>query len=64
DLQFRVVCSKGTYIRSLAHDYGKSLGSGGYLSALRRTKIGDYNVNNALAPKIFQEITLAGDINS
>ena len=63
NLQFRVVCSKGTYIRSLAHDYGKSLGSGGYLSALRRTKIGDYNVNNALAPKIFQQITLAGDIN-
>lgn len=58
---FRVVCSKGTYIRSLAHDFGKILNSGAYLSALRRTKIGDYNVNNALAPTIFQEKLLAHD---
>ncbi len=53
-VNFRVVCSKGTYIRSLAHDFGKALSSGGYLSALRRTKIGDYNVNNALEPKRFE----------
>ena len=59
NIQFRVVCSKGTYIRSLAHDFGKSMGSGGHLSELRRTKIGDYNVNNGLTPKIFQEVTLA-----
>ncbi|NNE04082.1 MAG: tRNA pseudouridine(55) synthase TruB [Eudoraea sp.] len=58
NIQFRVVCSKGTYIRSLAHDFGKALSSGGYLSALRRTKIGDYNVNNALEPKKFNEIVL------
>lgn len=58
NVNFRVVCSKGTYIRSLAHDFGKSLNTGGHLSALRRTKIGDYNVNNALTPKIFQELTL------
>lgn len=58
-VEFRVVCSKGTYIRSLAHDFGKSLESGGHLSELRRTKIGDYNVNKALTPKIFQELLLS-----
>jgi len=56
---FRVVCSKGTYIRSLADDFGKALDSGGHLSELRRTKIGDYNVNKALTPKNIQEIILA-----
>lgn len=47
NIDFRVVCSKGTYIRSLAHDFGKALKSGAHLSALRRTKIGDFNVDNA-----------------
>jgi tRNA pseudouridine55 synthase len=46
---FRVVCSKGTYIRSLAYDFGKALNSGGHLSDLRRTKIGDYSVNDAVS---------------
>ncbi len=46
-IDFRVVCSKGTYIRSLAFDFGKTLNSGGHLSALRRTKIGNYSVDNA-----------------
>ncbi len=54
-VHFRVVCSKGTYIRSLAHDFGKSLQSGAYLSALRRTKIGDFNVTNAVTPMVFKE---------
>ncbi len=48
-VDFRVVCSKGTYIRSLAHDYGKTLNSGAHLSALRRTKIGDFSVEDALS---------------
>jgi len=48
-VNFRVVCSKGTYIRSLAHDFGKSLNSGGHLSVLRRTKIGNFSVNNTLS---------------
>ncbi len=51
----RIVCSKGTYIRSLAHDFGAALNSGGHLSELRRTKIGDYNVHNALDPLDFEE---------
>ncbi|WP_375325635.1 tRNA pseudouridine(55) synthase TruB [Flagellimonas sp. GZD32] len=55
ELDFRVVCSKGTYIRSLAHDFGKVLDSGAYLSALRRTKIGDFNVDNATSPMVFKE---------
>jgi len=57
-LEFRVVCSKGTYIRSLAHDFGKALGSGGHLSRLRRTKIGDYNVNKAVDPITFSDMML------
>ncbi|WP_333875671.1 tRNA pseudouridine(55) synthase TruB [Flavobacterium sp.] len=55
ELDFRVVCSKGTYIRSLANDFGKALQSGGYLSVLRRTKIGDYNVTNGLTPEAFEQ---------
>ncbi len=52
-IQFRVVCSKGTYIRSLAHDFGKALNSGAHLSVLRRTKIGDFDVKNAVTPLDF-----------
>ena len=47
NIDFRVVCSKGTYIRSLANDFGKALKSGAHLSALRRTKIGDFDVATA-----------------
>ena len=46
-VSFRVKCGKGTYIRSLAYDYGKALDSGGYLQSLCRTKIGDYDVNDS-----------------
>lgn len=49
-VSFKVVCSKGTYIRSLAYDVGQALNSGAYLSKLRRTKIGDLKVENALEP--------------
>jgi tRNA pseudouridine55 synthase len=54
-VDFRVVCSKGTYIRSLANDFGKALQSGGHLSALRRTKIGDFDVANGLSIEAFIE---------
>lgn len=53
-VDFRVVCSKGTYIRSLAYDFGKALDSGGHLTALRRTKIGDYDVDNAQSVTDFE----------
>ncbi|UZT97658.1 tRNA pseudouridine(55) synthase TruB [Chryseobacterium fluminis] len=46
-VSFTVGCSKGTYIRSLAHDIGQELGVGAYLTQLRRTKIGDYTIENA-----------------
>jgi len=46
-ISFKVVCSKGTYIRSLANDFGEALGVGGHLSGLRRTKIGEFHVDNA-----------------
>ncbi len=48
DITFRIVCSKGTYIRSIANDLGKKLNNGAYLSELRRTRIGAYHVNDAL----------------
>ena len=47
EMNFEITCSKGTYIRSIANDLGKDLNSGGHLTALRRTKIGDYHVDNA-----------------
>lgn len=46
-IDFEVHCGKGTYIRSLAHDFGKALNSGGYLTVLRRTKIGEFDIENA-----------------
>jgi tRNA pseudouridine55 synthase len=48
-VHFKIVCSTGTYIRSMAHDFGTSLGCGAYLSSLRRTKIGEFDVENALS---------------
>ncbi|WP_282041476.1 tRNA pseudouridine(55) synthase TruB [Winogradskyella flava] len=53
ELKFKVVCSKGTYIRSLAHDFGKALNSGAHLSELRRTRIGEFRVKDALSPEDF-----------
>ena len=55
EIGFRIVCSKGTYIRSIAYDFGLALNSGGHLTALRRTKIGDYSVENATEPEAFIE---------
>ena len=48
EISFNVSCSKGTYIRSLAHDFGKELNSGAHLSELRRIKIGDYSVEDSV----------------
>jgi tRNA pseudouridine55 synthase len=50
-VDFRVVCSTGTYIRSLANDYGAALGCGGYLSALCRTRIGTFHLDGAKEPQ-------------
>ena len=60
NISFEISCTKGTYIRSIARDFGEKLGCGAVLSKLRRTKIGDYDVNNAstinvLAEKIKKE---------
>lgn len=55
DIHFRVVCSKGTYIRSLAHDFAIALGSGGHLSALCRTRIGEHRLEKAVTPKEMEE---------
>lgn len=56
EISFRVVCSKGTYIRSLAYDFGKALNSGAHLTELRRTKIGSYSVENAIEPLAFEKL--------
>ncbi|MDC8002771.1 tRNA pseudouridine(55) synthase TruB [Aureisphaera galaxeae] len=55
EIDFRVTCSKGTYIRSLAHDFGKALNNGAHLSALRRTKIGDFDVKDAVTIETFEK---------
>ena len=55
DLKVRIACSKGTYIRSLAHDLGLSLGTRSHLAALRRTKIGNFHVDQALTPETWQQ---------
>jgi tRNA pseudouridine55 synthase len=54
-VRFRVVCSTGTYIRSLANDFGKALGCGAYLSSLCRTRIGEYRVEDAETIERFEE---------
>lgn len=51
EIDFRVVCSKGTYIRSLVRDFGEATGAGAYLSALRRTRIGGFRVEDARWPE-------------
>ena len=55
DVEFNVRCSKGTYIRSLAHDFGAALDSGAHLTALRRTAIGSYDVAQAISIKQFED---------
>ena len=58
ELTLRIKCSKGTYIRALARDIGKALDSGAYLALLRRTKIGQFSVDEALILKKFEEILI------
>ena len=53
EIDFRIVCSKGTYIRSIARDLGLALNSGAHLIKLCRTKIGDFEVKNAQEPEVF-----------
>lgn len=54
-VHFKIVCSKGTYIRSIANDFGKALKSGGHLSSLRRTKSGAFDLTEAISPESFVE---------
>ena len=62
EVDFRVVCSKGTYIRSLARDFGEALKSGGHLTALRRTRIGNYLVKDAISIQEFEKTLGPADI--
>ena len=54
DIRIRILCSKGTYIRSFARDLGKALGSGAYLASLERTAIGPYLLKNAFTLEFFE----------
>ena len=54
-VSFKVVCTTGTYIRSLANDFGEALGCGGYLSELRRTRIGNFKVEDAISMGEFMD---------
>jgi tRNA pseudouridine55 synthase len=58
-IEFKVVCGKGTYIRSLARDYGEALGCGAHLTSLRRTRIGEFNVEDAYSIERFEEMIKA-----
>lgn len=60
EIDFRVICSKGTYIRSLAFDFGKAMNSGSHLTVLRRTKIGDYDVKDGIDITLFEESLKTG----
>jgi tRNA pseudouridine55 synthase len=55
NVEFRVVCSTGTYIRSLANDFGEAMGCGGYLSSLCRTRIGNFLLKDAMSVTQFEE---------
>ncbi len=55
-LTIRVVCSKGTYIRALARDIGKALGSGAHLTALERTRVGNYRIDDCLTVEAFEQM--------
>ena len=55
EIDIRVVCSKGTYIRALARDIGQALGSGAHLTALRRTRVGDYRIADCMTLESFEQ---------
>jgi tRNA pseudouridine55 synthase len=55
EVDFRIVCSKGTYIRSIARDFGLALNSGAHLTKLCRTRIGEFELKNAVTPNEFSE---------
>ena len=61
-ISFRLKCSKGFYVRSLARDLGQALGCGAYLDSLERTAIGDYQIENALTVKEYIKSILNEDI--
>ena len=62
DIEFRVVCSTGTYVRSLANDFGEALGCGGYLSSLCRTRIGNFLLKDAMSIETFESSIANGQL--
>jgi tRNA pseudouridine55 synthase len=64
ELEFRIACSKGTYIRSLVHDFGQALGCGAYLKTLCRTRIGSFCVDDAKTPAEWQDFVAANGLDT
>ena len=64
EVSFRIVCSKGTYIRSIAQDFGRALGSGAYLTSLCRTRIGEFRLENAMQLTDFSALVSAQSTKS
>lgn len=64
NIDFKVVCSTGTYIRSLANDFGATLGVGGHLSKLCRTRIGEFGLDKAMSIEAFEESVKSGTIST
>lgn len=62
EINFRVVCSKGTYIRSMVNDFGKALNNGAYLSKLRRTRSGDYHIDDAY--EVMELVTIIRELKT
>lgn len=60
ELEFKIICSKGTYVRSLVRDFGEVLGVGAYLSSLRRTRIGEFKIEDAFTMESFISQVKAG----
>ncbi|MBK9047116.1 MAG: tRNA pseudouridine(55) synthase TruB [Bacteroidetes bacterium] len=64
EVSFRIICSKGTYIRSIAHDFGMALGSGAYLTSLCRTRIGEFRLEDAMQLTDFSTLVSAQSTKS
>jgi len=63
NVEFKVICSTGTYIRSLANDFGEALGCGGYLSSLCRTRIGNFQLRDAMSIEMFESSIKNSQVN-
>lgn len=64
EINFKIVCSKGTYIRSIARDFGMAMNTGAHLTKLCRTRIGHFNISSAISPQKFSDTIMTSPLNS